>query len=55
MLIIHGQKGTAPEVDRRRAAPSQLQKYPGIKVVGELWSEGWHQDEGFKLTQDLLR
>ncbi|RVD22732.1 sugar ABC transporter substrate-binding protein, partial [Mesorhizobium sp. M4A.F.Ca.ET.020.02.1.1] len=24
-------------------------------VVGELWSEGWHQDEGFKLTQDLLQ
>ena len=26
-----------------------------VKVVGELWSEGWHQDEGFKLTQDLLQ
>ena len=23
--------------------------------MGQLWSEGWHQDEGFKLTQDLLQ
>jgi ribose transport system substrate-binding protein len=55
MLIIHGQKGTTPEVDRTKGCSAALKNYPDIKVVGELWSEGWHQDEGFKLTQDLLQ
>jgi ribose transport system substrate-binding protein len=55
MLIIHGQKGTTPEVDRSKGCGEALKNYPDVKVVGELWSEGWHQDEGFKLTQDLLQ
>lgn len=55
MIIIHGQKGTTPEVDRTKGCSESLAANPGIKVVGELWSEGWHQDEGFKLTQDLLQ
>ena len=55
MIIIHGQKGTTPEVDRTKGCGESLSANPGIKVVGELWSEGWHQDEGFKLTQDLLQ
>jgi ribose transport system substrate-binding protein len=55
MIIIHGQKGTTPEVDRSKGCGMALEAYPDIKVVGELWSEGWHQDEGFKLTQDLLQ
>ncbi len=55
MLIIHGQKGTTPEVDRTKGCGMALQNYPDIKVVGELWSESWHQDEGFKLTADLLQ
>ena len=55
MLIIHGQKGTTPEVDRSKGCAEALKAFPDIKVVGQLWSEGWHQDEGFKLTQDLLQ
>ncbi len=55
MLIIHGQKGTTPEVDRSKGCGDALSAYPDIKVVGELWSEQWSQDEGFKLTQDLLQ
>lgn len=55
MIIIHGQKGTTPEVDRTKGCGESLAANPGIKLVGELWSEGWHQDEGFKLTQDLLQ
>lgn len=55
MIIIHGQKGTTPEVDRSKGCGEALAKFPDIKVVGELWSEGWHQDEGFKLTSDLLQ
>ncbi len=55
MIIIHGQKGTTPEVDRSNGCAQALAGVPDVKVVGELWSEGWHQDEGFKLTQDLLQ
>lgn len=55
MIIVHGQKGTTPEIDRSKGCAEALKSYPDIKVVGELWSEGWHQDEGFKLTSDLLQ
>jgi ribose transport system substrate-binding protein len=55
MIIVHGQKGTTPEVDRSKGCGEALKAYPDIKIVGELYSEGWHQDEGFKLTQDLLQ
>ncbi len=55
MVIIHGQKGTTPEVDRTKGCSEALSKYPNVKVVGELWSDQWHQDEGFKLAQDLLQ
>ncbi len=55
MVIVHGQKGTTPEVDRSKGCAEALKAYPDVKVVGELWSEGWHQDEGFKLTADLLQ
>ena len=55
MVIIHGQKGTTPEVDRSKGCGEALTAYPDIKVVGELWSEGWHQDEGFKMTQNMLQ
>lgn len=55
MIVIHGQRGTTPEVDRTQGCDAALEAYPGITVVGRLWSDGWHQDEGFKLTQDLLQ
>jgi ribose transport system substrate-binding protein len=55
MLIIHGQKGTTPEVDRTKGCAEALKDFPGIKIVGQLWSDQWHQDEGFKLAQDLLQ
>jgi ribose transport system substrate-binding protein len=55
MLIIHGQKGTTPEVDRTKGCAEALKDFPDIKIVGQLWSEQWHQDEGFKLAQDLLQ
>ena len=44
-----------PKSTASKGCGEALKDYPDIKVVGELWSEGWHQDEGFKLTQDLLQ
>ena len=55
MIVLHGQKGTTPEMDRTKGCEEGLKAFPGVTVVGELWSEGWHQDEGFTLTQDLLQ
>lgn len=55
MLIIHGQKGTTPEVDRSKGCAQALEEYPGIEVVGEQWSQIWSQDEGFSITQNLLQ
>src|SRR5262245_41511562 len=54
LLIIHGKKGTTAEVDPKGCSEA-LKDFPGIKIVGQLWSEQWHQDEGFKLVQDLLQ
>lgn len=55
MLIVHGQKGTTPEVDRSKGCAQALEEYPGIEVVGEQWSQIWSQDEGFSITQNLLQ
>jgi ribose transport system substrate-binding protein len=55
MIIIHGQKGTTPEVDRSEGCAGVLANYPDVTVVGEQWSNIWSQDEGFQLTQNLLQ
>jgi ribose transport system substrate-binding protein len=55
LIVLHGQKGTTPEVDRTKGCAEGIKAFPGVTLVGELWSEGWHQDEGFTLTQDLLQ
>jgi ribose transport system substrate-binding protein len=55
MVIIHGQKGTTPEVDRSKGCGEVLAANPGVKVVNEQWSQMWSQDEGFKIAQDMLQ
>jgi ribose transport system substrate-binding protein len=55
MLIIHGQKGTTPEVDRSEGCAKALAEHPEVEVIGEQWSNIWSQDEGFQLTQNLLQ
>ena len=55
MVIIHGQKGTTPEVDRSKGCGEVIAANPGIKVVNEQWSQIWSQDEGFKIAQDMLQ
>lgn len=55
MLIVHGQKGTTPEVDRSKGCADAMANFPGIEVVGEQYSQIWSQDEGFNITQNMLQ
>ncbi|MCB1714047.1 MAG: sugar ABC transporter substrate-binding protein [Candidatus Competibacteraceae bacterium] len=55
MIIVHGQKGTTPEVDRSEGCQKARDEYPGITVVAEQWSQIWSQDEGFQITQNMLQ
>ncbi|KAB1115081.1 sugar ABC transporter substrate-binding protein [Neorhizobium galegae] len=55
MVIIHGQKGTTPEVDRSKGCAESLKAYPNVKVVAEQYSNIWSQDEGFQIMQNMLQ
>ncbi|AYG69759.1 MULTISPECIES: sugar ABC transporter substrate-binding protein [unclassified Rhizobium] len=55
MVIIHGQKGTTPEVDRSKGCAESLKANPGVKVVAEQYSNMWAQDEGFQIMQNMLQ
>lgn len=55
MIIIHGQRGTTPEVDRTAGCARAIGEYPGIEVVAEQWTQIWSQDEGFQTTQNMLQ
>ncbi|MEO5795939.1 MAG: sugar ABC transporter substrate-binding protein [Rhodoferax sp.] len=54
-VIIHGQRGTSPEVDRAKGFKMGLEKCPGVKVTQEQWTERWSADEGVKIAQDMLQ
>lgn len=55
MFIIHGQKGTTPEIDRYKGCMKAVEENPGVKIVAEQWTERWSQEEGFSITQNLLQ
>jgi len=55
MVIIHGQKGTTPEVDRSKGCAESLKANPNVKVVSEQYSNMWAQDEGFQIMQNMLQ
>lgn len=55
MLMVHGQKGVTPEVNRAKGCKQAISENPGVKLVGQQWSERWSQDEGFSITQNLLQ
>jgi ribose transport system substrate-binding protein len=54
-VIIHGQKGTTPEIDRTKGFMEGISKCPGIKVTQEQFTERWAADEGNKIAQDMLQ
>lgn len=55
MFIIHGQKGTTPEVDRYEGCMRAVNEHDGVNVVAQQWTERWSQEEGFSITQNLLQ
>jgi ribose transport system substrate-binding protein len=55
MVIIHGQKGTTPELDRSKGCAESLKANPDVKVVAEQYSNNWFQDEGFQIMQNMLQ
>jgi len=55
MAIIHGQKGTTPEVDRFAGCKRAIDENPGIELVSQQWSQMWSPDEGFSIAQNMLQ
>lgn len=55
MIMIHGQKGTTPEVERTKGCNKAIAENPGVKLVAEQWSEQWSQAEGLSIGQNLLQ
>ena len=54
-VVIHGQKGTSPEVDRFKGFTEGLKACPDIKITQNQWTERWAADEGNKFAQDMLQ
>ncbi len=55
MVIIHGQKGTTPEVDRYEGCKRAIDEYPEVKLVAQQWTEMWSPNEGFQVAQNMLQ
>ncbi len=55
MAIIHGQKGTTPEVDRTAGCMKAIEENSGVELVDQQWTNMWSADEGFSITQNLLQ
>jgi len=55
MAIIHGQKGTTPEVDRTEGCMKAISEHPEVELVDQQWTNMWSADEGFSITQNLLQ
>lgn len=55
MAIIHGQKGTTPEVDRFTGCKRAIDENPGVELVAQQWSQMWSPDEGFSIAQNILQ
>lgn len=55
MAIVHGQKGTTPEVQRFEGCKRAIDENPGVELVAQQWSQMWSPDEGFSITQNMLQ
>lgn len=55
MVVIHGQKGTTPEVQRFEGCKMAIDENPGVELVAQQWSQQWSPDEGFNIAQNMLQ
>ena len=55
MVVIHGQRGTTPEVQRFEGCQMAIDENPGVTLVDQQWSEQWSPDEGFQIAQNMLQ
>lgn len=55
MVVIHGQKGTTPEVQRFEGCKQAIDENPGVELVAQQWSQMWSPDEGFNIAQNMLQ
>lgn len=55
MVVIHGQKGTTPEVQRFEGCKRAIDENPGVELVAQQWSQQWSPDEGFQIAQNMLQ
>jgi len=55
MFIIHGQRGTTPEVDRFEGCQRAIEEHAGVELVAQQWTERWSQEEGFSIAQNLIQ
>jgi len=55
MFIIHGQKGTTPEVQRFEGCKRAIDENPGVELVAQQWSQMWSPDEGFSIAQNMIQ
>ncbi|MBU2961031.1 substrate-binding domain-containing protein [Citreicella sp. C3M06] len=55
MIMIHGQKGTTPEVERTKGCMKAIEENPGVELVAQQWSNQWSQAEGLDISQNLLQ
>ncbi len=53
-VMIHGQRGTTPEVDRTKGFTEGLASC-GMKISQHQWTERWSADEGNRIAQDMLQ
>ncbi len=55
MFIIHGQKGTTPEVQRFEGCKRAIDENPGVELVAQQWTNFWSPDEGFSIAQNMIQ
>ena len=55
MAIVHGQRGTTPEVDRFAGCKRAIEENPGVELIAQQWSQMWSPDEGFSIAQNMLQ
>lgn len=55
LAIIHGEKGSSPEIDRTQGIMDAVADCPKLEIHAEQWSQKWSQDEGFAIVQDMLQ